>query len=386
MTPSRPARIESAMAGAATALPRRTLLAAAFARLTRPVVARTAAFGGMLAVYGFVTGPQLKNVVFYDGDVWHKVIMTLVGSLIDAFTLLVFLLIADEAIARGAGRFRTYASAAIAAALVAAWINWYWFLWIFFLGMPPDDDPWLASVLPLEVVHSLVLAAGATFVYADLRRGRESVARLQYAEIARASHVRDALGARLSAMQARVEPQFLFDTLAQVRRTFRHDRASASRMLDDLIAYLRAAMPQLRVSASTVGREVELAGAYVRVMTLRRGAVGSLGASIADDVREVPFLPMIVLPLVQAAIARSEGRDPAIVIRASVAMGLLRIHVGAGNDAFAPNAPPDVVDGLRERLVAHYGANARLELVRIDASTAQAVIEVPDERTDRRHR
>lgn len=386
MTPSRAGPIESAMAVAATALPRRTLLAAAFARFTLPVAARTAAFGATLAVFEFVTGPQLKNVVFYDGDVGPKVIMTLVGGLIDAFTLLVFLLIADESVTRGAGRLRTYASAAIAAALVASWIGWYWFEWIFISRLDDPTDPWLLSVLPLNLAHSLVLAAGATFVYADLRRGRESVAQLQHAEIARASHVRDALGARLSAMQARVEPQFLFDTLAQVRRTYRHDRASASRMLEDLIAYLRAAMPQLRVSTSTVGREVELAAAYVRVMTLRRGIEGSLDVTIADDIVEAPFLPMVVLPLVQAAIAGGEGRDPAIAIRASVAPGVLRIYVSARNDAFAPSAPPDVVAGIRERLLAHYGASAHLGLARIDDSTTQAVIEVPDERPDRRHR
>ena len=386
MTPSRSRPIESAWAGAATASPHRKLLAGAVARLTLPVAARTAAFGTMLAVFDFVTGPQLKTVVFYDGDVGHKVIMTLVGGLIAAFTLLAFLLLADESVARGAGRIRTYASASIAAALVASWIGWYWFEWIFISRLDDQTDPWLLSVMPLTIAHSLVLAAGATFVYVDLRRGRESTARLQHAELSRARHVRDALGARLNAMQARVEPLFLFDTLAQVRRTYSEDRAGASRMLDGLIAYLRAAMPQLRESTSTVGREVELAGAYVRVMTLRSGGADGFRAALDDDVATAPLLPMIVLPLVQAAICGDTRRDPAITIRASAGTRSVRLAIGTRNDAFAPDASPTVLAGIRERLLAHYGADARLEVARVDATATRATLEIPDERPDRGHR
>jgi hypothetical protein len=47
-------------------------------------------------------------------------------------------------------------------------------------------------------------------------------------------------------MQARVEPPFLFNTLAQVKRLYEMDATLAQRMLDDLVAYLRAAMPHMR--------------------------------------------------------------------------------------------------------------------------------------------
>ena len=67
-------------------------------------------------------------------------------------------------------------------------------------------------------------------------------------------------------MQARVEPRFLFNTLAQVERLYEIDAQRADRMLDDLIVYLRAALPQLRETTSTLSREIELAKAYLNIV------------------------------------------------------------------------------------------------------------------------
>ena len=72
-------------------------------------------------------------------------------------------------------------------------------------------------------------------------------------------------------MQARVEPQFLFNTLAQVRQLYDSDAPLAGKMLDDLIAYLRAALPHLRESSSTLGKEAALARAYLDIVRVRLG-------------------------------------------------------------------------------------------------------------------
>jgi sensor histidine kinase YesM len=86
---------------------------------------------------------------------------------------------------------------------------------------------------------------------------------LRAAELDRVRKSRLALESRLQALQARVEPEFLFRTLSHVRDLYDRDvvlgsPARASKMLDDLIAYLRAAMPHVRDTSSTVAQEVEL--------------------------------------------------------------------------------------------------------------------------------
>ena len=72
-------------------------------------------------------------------------------------------------------------------------------------------------------------------------------------------------------MQAQVEPHFLFNTLASVQYLTETDPPQASRLLGHLLAYLRAALPQLRSASATLGQEIELAEAYLNILQMRMG-------------------------------------------------------------------------------------------------------------------
>ena len=72
-------------------------------------------------------------------------------------------------------------------------------------------------------------------------------------------------------MQAQIEPHFLFNTLASVQYLVETDPPQATKMLGYLLAYLRAALPQLRVPATTLGKEIELAEAYLNILRMRMG-------------------------------------------------------------------------------------------------------------------
>ena len=54
-------------------------------------------------------------------------------------------------------------------------------------------------------------------------------------------------------LQAQVEPHFLFNTLASVQYLTETDPKQANGLLGHLIAYWRAALPQLRARSSTLG-------------------------------------------------------------------------------------------------------------------------------------
>ncbi len=72
-------------------------------------------------------------------------------------------------------------------------------------------------------------------------------------------------------MQAQVEPHFLFNTLASVQYLTETDPPQASRLLGHLLAYLRAALPQLRSASTTLGQEIDLAEAYLSILEMRMG-------------------------------------------------------------------------------------------------------------------
>ena len=80
-----------------------------------------------------------------------------------------------------------------------------------------------------------------------------------------------ALESELKLMQAQVEPHFLFNTLASVQYLTETDPPQASALLGHLLAYLRAALPQLRSSSTTLGQEVALTEAYLRILKMRMG-------------------------------------------------------------------------------------------------------------------
>jgi hypothetical protein len=312
-----------------------------------------------------------------------------------AFVLVAAIVVADRAVDEGWPWRRAYAVAALAGCVVgvaaAASFDAIWRTWVL-------PDAWPAERLwqhgraaylfyPLfDLTHWLLIGSAVVFLHADRRAARATAARLRDAERDRIQRGRIALESRLQAMQARVEPRFLFNTLAQVERLFAIEPARAAGMLEHLIAYLRAAMPQMRDTSSTVAHEIALVRAYLDIVRLGPGGEIVSTIDMAPDVRGLRMPPMLLLPLIDHVGLRSreaQGIPTAIGIAARATHGRLCIDViarGARPVAFSHG--PDL-DAMRERLSALYGTRARLVQTHVDASTLRACLELPlDTRED----
>ncbi len=77
--------------------------------------------------------------------------------------------------------------------------------------------------------------------------------------------------ASLQLLQAQVEPHFLFNTLAHLRRLAQNDPQEARAMLADLLQYLGEALPELRESESSLDSELRLVRAYLALHQRRMG-------------------------------------------------------------------------------------------------------------------
>jgi sensor histidine kinase YesM len=71
------------------------------------------------------------------------------------------------------------------------------------------------------------------------------------------------LQARLRTLEAQIEPHFLFNTLANVRRLYKTDAEAGEAMLGRLMRYLEVALPSMRDASSTLEREAQLIEAYL---------------------------------------------------------------------------------------------------------------------------
>ena len=316
---------------------------------------------------------------------------------VKSLCLLAAIVVADRAVDEGAPRRIVYFAAAlvgcVAGVALSEPLDLAWRAWVLPADIWPADRPWFHGTAKYfhfpfwALTYWLLIGGSAVFVYANRRAARQTETRLRAAERDRTHRSRLAFESRLQAMQARIEPQFLFNTLAQVERLYEDDPAQAGNMLDALISYLRAAMPMMRDTSSTVGREIELARAYLDIVRLRLGERLSVDIEApppgANDIR---MPPMMLLPLIDHAVVR--GLEPATGASAGAGAGAIRIHTDVRDGrlrltihdsgvGFAPETGGDGIAALRERLDALYGSSARLELRRTDPRATEAVLDLP---------
>jgi hypothetical protein len=141
---------------------------------------------------------------------------------------------------------------------------------------------------------------------------------------------RKALDARLSLLQAQVEPHFLFNTLANVRELVDSGSPQASKVLDNLIAYLRAAVPRLHEPTTTLGQELQLVRAYLELMHMRMPDRLQYALQVDDAALGLRCPPITLLTLVENAVRH--GIDPSeeggrIDIRVELRKGRCRAQV-----------------------------------------------------------
>ena len=118
-------------------------------------------------------------------------------------------------------------------------------------------------------IRSLVYSTMAVGFYFYLKRDTEIAAALHQEQVEHEDIERENAEARLQVMQAQIEPHFLFNTLASVRRLYEVDRASGRAMLRHLSRYLTASLPGMREPRPTLARELALALAYLNVQKIR---------------------------------------------------------------------------------------------------------------------
>ena len=152
------------------------------------------------------------------------------------------------------------------------------------------------------VTMGLGIGFGCMVLWVYIFRERESrhAAQLANAEAMRHQLEKNVLEARLALMQAQVEPHFLFNTLANVQHLVETDPPAASQLLESLIQYLRAALPRMREDASTVGREAEMARAFLEIHRMR------MGSRLDFEIDDIP---------VDAQMRGSSGRTFLVIIR-----------------------------------------------------------------------
>jgi len=188
--------------------------------------------------------------------------------------------------------------------------------------------------------------------------------------------------AQMAALQAQVEPHFLFNTLALIGRLIETDPPEAAKVHAHLIAYLRSSLPQMRSSGgATLGKQLELSRAYLAIMQARMKERLAVRFEVPDFLGTSPFPPMMLQTLIENAI--KHGLEPkiaggTILVRARVDGATLVVDVcddGIGIDLHADDGVG--LANIRERLQLLYGNQAELVIEAPPGGGACASVRIP---------
>jgi len=182
------------------------------------------------------------------------------------------------------------------------------------------------------------------------------------------SRVQSEAKARIQALQSRIRPHFLFNSMNTIASLTRTSPELAEQVTEDLADLFRASLGDASVPV-TLEREIEVCRQYLRIEEQRLGARVSTGFDV-DDLPADAILPGLTLqPLAENAIYH--GIEPAEL------GGFVVIH-GAGNDEriviritnSLPNSDARSIrrsnqmaqDNVEQRLRAFFGADASLQV------------------------
>jgi two-component system, LytTR family, sensor histidine kinase AlgZ len=216
---------------------------------------------------------------------------------------------------------------------------------------------WLASSFAHMTVLKGVLAAALSGMllqhYFELRTRAYSPALVE---------------ARLQALQARIRPHFLFNSLNAVLSLIRTEPQRAETTLEDLADLFRVLMSDPR-NMTTLDNEIRLCKQYLSIEKIRLGErlqVQWETENISEDVLRKAQIPVLLLqPLLENAV--HYGVEPAIepaAVQIHVSRSIERIEIVVVNpyhgEVSAAAGNHMALDNIRERLALLYDVEAQL--------------------------
>ena len=242
----------------------------------------------------------------------------------------------------------------------------------------PEGGPWVDWFMVddgTNLENAEAITRAITRRVGERRQGEERAAR-------ETASGKELAVAKLSLLQAQVEPHFLYNTLASAQLLTRTDPARADGMLGHLITYLRNSLPRTEDSLSTLGEEVERARAYLQILRIRMGERLRLEIQVPDALKPVMLPPMMLQTLVENAIKHGLEPQPeggTVWIIAREADAKVTVTVADDGRGFSDEGGGTGIGlkNVRERLRLAYGDAASFNVVSNFPRGVAASITVP---------
>lgn len=172
------------------------------------------------------------------------------------------------------------------------------------------------------------------------------------------------LQARVQALQSRIRPHFLFNSMNSIASLIAIDPPLAERMVEDLSGLFRASLQE--PGLISLQRELDLCHRYVRIEQLRLGDRLRVRWQLPETVPNSVQVPSLLLqPLIENAIyhgvqPRPEGGEVTIALTLTDERCCLSVTNPASPEGHESSGSGVAMANIRHRLQAYYGAAGQI--------------------------
>ncbi|MGJ7497929.1 sensor histidine kinase [Variovorax sp. RT4R15] len=246
------------------------------------------------------------------------------------------------------------------------------------LEAPPDAVALLTRVIQWGMLSASI--AGLFFLW---RRASALQAEAQALELRQVQNERQIAQARLQALRSQIEPHFLFNTLATVRRLHHTEQGQGAHLLAHFLDYLRCTLPEIQREGSTLRQEIDLVRAYLAVVSVRMDDRLDVAFDVPSSLLDCEFPPLAVATLVENAVKHGVGPAPqggSILVQARSVGFSLEVVVadtGIGFSSAGMGGSGIGLANIRARLLTLYGRDGTLLLAANHPCGVRASIRMP---------
>ena len=252
------------------------------------------------------------------------------------------------------------------------------------IGIFPQNNLWKLLLASLSLAAPISFIIGfSRYLYEGMRhRLQTATLKLAAKELDEERARKLAVEARLSSLESRVHPHFLFNTLNSISSLIQEDPALAERMVERLSALLRFSLDSNQRRTVSLGQEIKIVVDYLEIEKARFGDRLRYWVDVPPELESVEVPPLSLQTLVENSVkyAVSQRRDGGEVgVTARLDAGSVRIDVSDDGPGFTPEAitAGHGLDNVQGRLAALFDDHAGLSISAQDGRT-RVTISVPN--------
>lgn len=233
----------------------------------------------------------------------------------------------------------------------------------------------------LSVVISIIIVAFISAYETQKSKLQVTAMALKTKELERERAIKLATEARLSSLESRVHPHFLFNTINSISSLIHDDPRRAEKMLSQMAELLRFSLDSAQSGLVRLEREMKIVEDYLQIEKARFNDRLRYEIAVPAALDSACVPPLCVQTLVENSVKYAVSprrRGGVIRVTGTAENGRLRVDVNDDGPGFEEVSLPagHGLNNLQERLTAVFGAQGKLDIATNESGT-RVRIEMP---------